>query len=58
MDHAYYTFHASYVESVWWHLKQLFDKGLLYEDLKVIPYCPRCETGLSSHELASRCLHR
>jgi isoleucyl-tRNA synthetase len=51
MEHAYYTFHPSYVESVWWHLKQLFDKGLLYEDLKVIPYCPRCETGLSSHEL-------
>ncbi|HVB52086.1 MAG TPA: isoleucine--tRNA ligase [Acidimicrobiales bacterium] len=51
MEHAYYTFHASYVESVWWHLKQLFEKGLLYEDYKVIPYCPSCETGLSSHEL-------
>ncbi|HEY5265608.1 MAG TPA: isoleucine--tRNA ligase [Acidimicrobiales bacterium] len=51
MEHAYYTFHASYVESVWWHLKQLFDKGLLYEDFKVIPYCTSCETGLSSHEL-------
>jgi isoleucyl-tRNA synthetase len=51
MEHAYYTFHPSYVESVWWHLKQLFENGLLYEDLKVIPYCPRCETGLSSHEL-------
>jgi isoleucyl-tRNA synthetase len=51
MEHAYYTFHSSYVESVWWHLKQLFDRGLLYEDLKVIPYCTRCETGLSSHEL-------
>jgi isoleucyl-tRNA synthetase len=51
MEHAYYTFHPSYVESVWWELKQLFDRGLLYEDLKVIPYCPRCETGLSSHEL-------
>ncbi len=51
MQHAYYTFHPSYVESVWWHLKQLFENGLLYEDLKVIPYCPRCETGLSSHEL-------
>src|SRR5665213_3165368 len=51
MEHAYYTFHASYIESVWWHLKQLFDKGLLYEDFKVIPYCPSCETGLSSHEL-------
>ncbi len=51
MEHAYYTFHPSYVESVWWHLQQLFDKGLLYEDLKVIPYCPRCGTALSSHEL-------
>jgi isoleucyl-tRNA synthetase len=39
------------VESVWWNLKQLFERGLLYEDFKVIPYCPRCETGLSSHEL-------
>ena len=50
-EHAYYTYHPSYVESVWWNLKQLFDRGLLYEDYKVIPYCPRCETGLSSHEL-------
>ncbi len=51
MEHAYYTFHAEYIESVWWHLKQLFDRGMLYEDLKVVPYCPRCETALSSHEL-------
>ncbi len=51
MEHAYYTFHPEYVESVWWHLKQLFDRGLLYEDLKVVPYCPRCGTALSSHEL-------
>ncbi len=51
MEHAYYTFHPAYIESVWWHLKQLFQNGLLYEDFKVIPYCPRCETGLSSHEL-------
>ena len=50
-EHAYYTYHPSYVESVWWHLKQLFDRGLLYEDFKVVPYCQRCETGLSSHEL-------
>ena len=48
---AYWTFDASYVESVWWHLKRLFDQGLLYEDLKVVPYCPRCGTALSSHEL-------
>ena len=51
MEHAYYTFHPAYVESVWWHLQQLFEHGLLYEDLKVIPYCPRCGTALSSHEL-------
>jgi isoleucyl-tRNA synthetase len=51
MEHAYYTFHPSYVQSVWWQLQQLFDRGLLYEDLKVVPYCPRCETALSSHEL-------
>ena len=51
MEHAYYTFHPSYVESVWWHLQQLFDRGLLYEDFKVVPYCPRCGTALSCHEL-------
>ncbi len=51
LEHAYYTFHPAYVESVWWHLKRLFDAELLYEDLKVVPYCPRCETALSSHEL-------
>ena len=51
MEHAYYTYHPAYVESVWWQLQQLFDRGLLYEDLKVVPYCPRCGTALSSHEL-------
>jgi isoleucyl-tRNA synthetase len=51
MENAYYTFYPSYVESVWWQLQQLFDRGLLYEDLKVVPYCPRCGTALSSHEL-------
>jgi isoleucyl-tRNA synthetase len=51
MEHAYYTFHPSYIESVWWHLQQLFNRDLLYEDLKVVPYCPRCGTALSSHEL-------
>src|ERR1700728_264896 len=50
-DDAYWTLNPSYVESVWWHLRQLFDQGLLYEDIKVVPYCPRCGTGLSSHEL-------
>ncbi|MHB8219505.1 MAG: isoleucine--tRNA ligase [Acidimicrobiales bacterium] len=51
LDAAYWTFDPSYVQSVWWHLKRLFDQGLLYEDLKVVPYCPRCGTALSSHEL-------
>ncbi|MGH9100296.1 MAG: class I tRNA ligase family protein, partial [Acidimicrobiales bacterium] len=51
MDAAYWTFDRSYIESVWWYLKRLFDKTLLYEDLKVVPYCPRCGTALSSHEL-------
>jgi isoleucyl-tRNA synthetase len=50
-DAAYWTLEPSYIESVWWHLRQLFDQGLLYEDLKVVPYCPRCGTALSSHEL-------
>ena len=50
-DSAYWTLSPSYIESVWWHLRQLFDQGLLYEDLKVVPYCPRCGTALSSHEL-------
>jgi len=51
LDDAYWTFAPEYVDSVWWQIKQIFDKGLLYEDLKVIPYCPRCGTSLSSHEL-------
>jgi len=51
MDAAYWTLSPSYIESVWWHLQQLFNQGLLYEDLKVVPYCPRCGTALSSHEL-------
>ena len=51
LDRAYWTFDTPYIESVWWQLKQMFDQGLLYEDLKVIPYCPRCGTALSSHEL-------
>ena len=47
---AYWTMSPDYVESVWWILKQIWDKGLLEEDFKVVPYCPRCETALSSHE--------
>ena len=51
-DDAYFTLDNSYVESVWWSLKQVFDKGLLTEGHKVVPYCPRCGTALSSHEVA------
>jgi isoleucyl-tRNA synthetase len=50
LDDAYWTMTPEYVESVWWILKQIWDKGLLEEDFKVVPYCPRCETALSSHE--------
>ncbi|MDQ3877849.1 MAG: class I tRNA ligase family protein, partial [Actinomycetota bacterium] len=50
MDDAYWTMSKDYVESVWWLLKQIWDKGLLEEDFKVVPYCPRCETSLSNHE--------
>ncbi|MDA8435399.1 MAG: isoleucine--tRNA ligase [Actinomycetales bacterium] len=49
---AYWTMDPHYVESVWWSLKQIFDKGLLVQDHRVSPYCPRCGTGLSDHELA------
>jgi isoleucyl-tRNA synthetase len=51
-EHAYWTMTPDYVESVWWALKQIFDKGLLVEDYRVAPYCPRCGTGLSDHEVA------
>ncbi len=50
-DNAYRTLDASYVESVWWALKTIHEQGLLFEKLKVVPYCPRCGTALSSHEL-------
>jgi isoleucyl-tRNA synthetase len=49
---AYRTMDRDYIESVWWSLKQIFEAGLLVEDQRVAPYCPRCETGLSDHELA------
>ena len=51
-DNAYRTMDADYIESVWWSLKQIYDKGLLVEDFRIAPYCPRCETGLSDHEVA------
>jgi isoleucyl-tRNA synthetase len=52
LDQAYRTMDPEYVESVWWSLKQVFDKGLLVQDYRVAPWCPRCGTGLSDHELA------
>ena len=52
LEHAYRTLDESYIESVWWALAQIEERGLLYEGNKVVPYCPRCETTLSSHEVA------
>ncbi|MCH9815398.1 MAG: isoleucine--tRNA ligase [Actinomycetia bacterium] len=49
---AYWTMDSQYIESVWWSLKQIFERGLLVQDHRVSPYCPRCGTGLSDHELA------
>ncbi|MBN1965193.1 MAG: isoleucine--tRNA ligase, partial [Anaerolineae bacterium] len=52
LDEAYVTFKNEYIQSVWWILRQLWDKGLLYQGYKVVPYCARCGTPLSSHEVA------
>ncbi len=52
MDAPYVTYHNPYIESVWWAIKTIWDKGLLYKGHKVVPYCPRCGTALSSHEVA------
>jgi isoleucyl-tRNA synthetase len=52
LDHAYRTLDNDYIESVWWALSQIYDRGLLYEAYKVVPYCPRDGTALSSHEVA------
>jgi isoleucyl-tRNA synthetase len=52
LDDAYRTMDPRYIESVWWSLRQIFDKGLLVEDFRVAPWCPRDETGLSDHEVA------
>ncbi|MEV1008921.1 isoleucine--tRNA ligase [Streptomyces sp. NPDC049881] len=52
LDDAYRTMDPQYIESVWWSLKEIFAKGLLGQDHRVAPWCPRCETGLSDHELA------
>ncbi len=51
-EHPYITYTPEYIETVWWLLKRLYDKALLYRGHKVLPYCPRCGTALSSHELA------
>lgn len=52
MENPYVTYHNEYIESVWWSLKQLWNKELLYKGHKIVPYCPRCGTALSSHEVA------
>ncbi len=52
MEHPYITYENDYIESVWWALKEIWKKGLLYKGHKVVPYCPRCGTPLSSHEVA------
>ncbi len=52
MEHPYRTYDGTFIESIWWSLKQLWDKDLLYQGYKVTPYCPRCQTSLSSHELS------
>ncbi len=52
MEHPYVTYHDDYIESVWWSLKTIADKGLIYKGHKIVPYCPRCGTALSSHEVA------
>jgi len=52
MEHPYVTMDNSYIESVWWVIKQIWDRGLVYQGYKVTPHCPRCGTSLSSHEVA------
>lgn len=52
MENPYVTYENNFIESEWWALKQIWDKGLLYKGFKVVPYCPRCGTPLSSHEVA------
>ncbi|MCQ2485023.1 MAG: isoleucine--tRNA ligase [Clostridia bacterium] len=52
MENPYVTYHNSFIESEWWALKQIYEKGLIYKGFKIVPYCPRCGTPLSSHEVA------
>ncbi len=51
LEHPYITYDTAYIETLWWIIKEIWKKGLLYQDFKVIPWCPRCQTGLSSHEV-------
>ena len=52
MENPYVTYYDDFIESEWWALKTIWDKGLLYKGFKIVPYCPRCGTPLSSHEVA------
>ena len=52
LEHPYVTYQNDYIETEWWILKKFFDEGLFYEGSKILPYCPRCGTGLASHEVA------
>ncbi|MCL2572194.1 MAG: isoleucine--tRNA ligase [Defluviitaleaceae bacterium] len=52
MENPYVTYHNTYIESVWWALSQIYNKGLIYKGYRVVPYCPRCGTPLSSHEVS------
>ena len=52
LKHPYVTYDNNYIETEWWILKKFFDEGLIYEGYKILPYCPRCGTGLASHEVA------
>ena len=52
MEHPYVTYDDNYIESEWWALKTIYERGLLYKGYKIVPYCPRCGTALSSHEVA------
>ncbi len=52
LKHPYITYENSYIETEWWILKKFFEEGLIYDGLKIVPYCPRCGTGLASHEVA------
>ena len=52
MEHPYVTYHNDFIESEWWALKKIWERGLLYKGFKIVPYCPRCGTPLSSHEVA------